>query len=90
MFLGQIILRKVIIELIEAIRFLSEMPVIWTFVGSGDKKLLDILSSLPSARVIGNVTRSEVDRYYREADVFILPTHSDGYAITQLEAAAFG
>jgi glycosyltransferase involved in cell wall biosynthesis len=28
--------------------------------------------------------------YYREADLFILPTLSDGYALTQLEAMAHG
>ena len=34
--------------------------------------------------------RSEVDAYYRDADVFILPTISDGFALTQLEAQAQG
>ena len=29
-------------------------------------------------------------QYYQQSDVFILPTHSDGFGLTLLEAAAFG
>jgi len=36
------------------------------------------------------VARSECARVYRDADVFILPTLSDGYALTQLEALSYG
>ena len=36
----------------------------------------------------GAVTRNQAANYYRNADVFILPTLSDGFAITQLEAQA--
>ena len=39
---------------------------------------------------LGSVSRAEVAKYYEEADVFILPTISDGFALTQLEAQAFG
>jgi glycosyltransferase involved in cell wall biosynthesis len=31
-----------------------------------------------------------VREFYREADVFVLPTISDGFALTQLEAMAHG
>jgi glycosyltransferase involved in cell wall biosynthesis len=36
------------------------------------------------------VTRTQTSESYRHADVFILPTLSDGFAITQLEAQAHG
>ena len=36
------------------------------------------------------VTRKQAAEFYRDADVFILPTLSDGFAITQLEAQAHG
>jgi glycosyltransferase involved in cell wall biosynthesis len=36
------------------------------------------------------VTRDEVSRYYARADLYVLPTLSDGFAITQLEAMAHG
>jgi glycosyltransferase involved in cell wall biosynthesis len=38
----------------------------------------------------GPMTRRETAEKYRAADVFILPTLSDGFAITQLEAQAYG
>ena len=38
----------------------------------------------------GPVTRKQAAEFYRNADVFILPTLSDGFAITQLEAQAHG
>lgn len=38
----------------------------------------------------GQVARDQVGYFYNGHDVFILPPHSDGFAITQLEAIAFG
>ena len=36
----------------------------------------------------GPATRKQAAEFYRDADVFILPTLSDGFAVTQLEAQA--
>ncbi len=33
--------------------------------------------------------RIEVDKYYKDADVFIFPTFSDGFGLTQLEAQSW-
>jgi glycosyltransferase involved in cell wall biosynthesis len=38
----------------------------------------------------GAVPRSSVSNYYRNADLFLFPTHSDGFGLTQLEALAHG
>ena len=38
---------------------------------------------------MGVVSRGEVAKYYREADVFVFPTFSDGFGLTQLEAQAW-
>lgn len=91
LFLGQVIARKGIVELTSAIQRLADAdaPVQWTIVGGGDPILLQKLKDA-GAVVCGQVSRERVTAYYRNHDVFILPTHSDGYAITQLEAAAFG
>jgi glycosyltransferase involved in cell wall biosynthesis len=35
------------------------------------------------------VPRAGVDSYYRDADVFIFPTLSDGFGLTQLEAQSW-
>ena len=90
LYLGQIVLRKGVLEITEAIRSLHSLPIEWSFVGGGDESLINRIRSLPATRFVGSVSRLDVDRYYQEADVFILPTHSDGYAITQLEAAYNG
>jgi glycosyltransferase involved in cell wall biosynthesis len=40
-------------------------------------------------RWIGAVPRSEAALYYQKADVFLFPTLSDGFGLTQLEAQAW-
>src|SRR5439155_1655374 len=50
-------------------------------------------STIPSAgrvKWFDPVSRKQAAGFYRNADVFILPTLSDGFAITQLEAQAHG
>jgi glycosyltransferase involved in cell wall biosynthesis len=39
---------------------------------------------------IGSITRDRVSDLYRSADLFVLPTLSDGFGVTQLEAMAHG
>jgi glycosyltransferase involved in cell wall biosynthesis len=89
LFLGQINLRKGIARLIEAMRLLKDKPIHLTLAGPCE---IDSSSwaDLPNVEWLGSVPRSEVGRLYDEADVFILPTLSDGYAITQLEALSRG
>ena len=90
LYLGQVIARKGVVELIEAIDWLADRPVHWTVVGGGDSNLLEQLSQRSSITVTEQVDRATAIKYYKKADVFILPTHSDGFAITLLESAAFG
>ncbi|QDT55838.1 D-inositol 3-phosphate glycosyltransferase [Caulifigura coniformis] len=90
LFLGQVIARKGVIELLQAARSLRNEPVKWLVVGGGDSTLLEQMAAEPSIDVVGPVARSTTEQFYRRSDVFILPTHSDGFALTQLEAAAFG
>lgn len=90
LFLGQVIVRKGILEILGAIDRLAGAPVVWTFAGGGEASLLEKLRQRPQVRVLGPVLRQEAGLHYRAADIFLLPTHSDGFAITQLEAAAHG
>jgi glycosyltransferase involved in cell wall biosynthesis len=39
---------------------------------------------------LGQIPRSETPELYRNADLFVLPTLSDGFGLTQLEALAHG
>lgn len=86
LFLGQLNLRKGIFETTEAVNMLQGYPVEWCFVGTGEKAICDKLGQFDNVRMTGQVAHSKIDDFYQKADVFLLPTHSDGFALTQLEA----
>jgi glycosyltransferase involved in cell wall biosynthesis len=87
LFLGQINLRKGAPQLFDAVKLLATEPVEFQFVGPLQ---IDIPPDVKNRiRWFGIAPRSDVTRYYREADVFILPTHSDGFGLTQLEAQSW-
>lgn len=87
LFLGQTIVRKGIHLLIEAAGAMLQQPVEFIVAGGG----LDIphLQVPTNVKWVGSVPRSGVGQLYRDADVFCLPTLSDGFALTQLEAQAW-
>jgi glycosyltransferase involved in cell wall biosynthesis len=90
LWLGQVILRKGIQYLVEAAQALSEEPVEFLVAGPIDIPH-KILSNAPdNIQWFGNIPRSQVEGYYQMADIFVLPTISDGFAITQIEALSFG
>ena len=92
LFLGQVVARKGVVELLEAIDQLNQLApqlVHWTFVGGGDQHLVGKLKQMDNVTYTDQVARSEVGDYFSNHDVFILPTHSDGFAITQLESLHF-
>jgi glycosyltransferase involved in cell wall biosynthesis len=43
----------------------------------------------PRVKWVGSVPRGQTDQLYREADLFVFPTFSDGFGLTQLEAQAW-
>ena len=89
MFLGQINLRKGVGPLLDAARLLHGEPVEFWFVGPIQIPVPAELKSEARIRWMGVVSRGEVARYYREADLFVFPTFSDGFGLTQLEAQAW-
>jgi len=90
LWLGQVNVRKGIHYLIEAARILEGHEIHFDIVGPiGIAR--EIVDSAPSNMTFcGSVSRDLAADYYRKADVFVLPTLSDGFAITQLEAMAYG
>lgn len=89
LYLGSVMLRKGIQYLIEAARHLKddvEIRVCGKIQINKDK-----LSNLPrNIRFLGQISRLDTETYWQWVDVFILPTLSDGFAMTQLEAMAHG
>ncbi|NET31567.1 MAG: glycosyltransferase family 4 protein [Cyanothece sp. SIO1E1] len=89
LFLGQIILRKGIAALLEAIAYLDHEPIEIWLVGSTQLTIPPVLCDHPQLKWLGPLPRSQVQHYYQQADVFLFPTHSDGFGLTQLEAQAW-
>jgi glycosyltransferase involved in cell wall biosynthesis len=89
LFLGHINLRKGARELFEAARLLTNEAVEFWFVGPQQLPVPPDLRRTSYVKWFGAVPRTKVDSFYRAADVFILPTFSDGFALTQLEAQSW-
>jgi glycosyltransferase involved in cell wall biosynthesis len=90
LFLGLINLRKGVARLVEAARILRDEPVEFWMVGPVEIANVNTITDTGGVKWLGPVTRKQAAEFYRNADVFILPTLSDGFAITQLEAQAHG
>jgi glycosyltransferase involved in cell wall biosynthesis len=90
LWMGSIVLRKGIQYLVEAARKLARHKVEFLLAGPlGISR--QAMASFPSnMKLLGRVTRDQLGAYYRQAHVFVLPTLSDGFAVTQLEAMAHG
>jgi glycosyltransferase involved in cell wall biosynthesis len=87
LFLGQANIRKGIHDLVSAAERLRSEPVEFDVAGPHGP----LPPSLPENLTFrGPVPRGDVGRWYRRADLFVLPTHSDGFALTQIEAMACG
>jgi len=87
LWLGQVNVRKGIQDLAAAAKMLGEAPTRIDVVGPHGP----LPPGLPNNMMFhGAVPRSAAAAWYAQADVFVLPTHSDGFALTQLEALAHG
>ncbi|HLT72015.1 MAG TPA: glycosyltransferase family 4 protein [Cyclobacteriaceae bacterium] len=86
LYLGGIGIRKGFHLLVDAMKELTAHPVRLDVVGPL-KGPAELIRDLPDNIVLhGAVPGSEVDRYYQAADIFMFPTLSDGFGLTQLEA----
>jgi len=91
LFLGQIILRKGIPYLFEAAAKLIGSNVKFVVAGRVGVSDKAIAAAPPNISILGRRhNHAETARLYSEADLFVLPTISDGFALTQIEAMAFG
>jgi glycosyltransferase involved in cell wall biosynthesis len=90
LFLGQVNLRKGVTRLLEAAQVLRDEPVEFWMVGPRQCRPPEQLRRLKNVRWFGRIAHANAAQYYRAADIFILPTLSDGFALAQLEAQAHG
>lgn len=90
LFLGSVILRKGAGHLFDAMQILQDQPVDFTFAGPIGLAVPEEISSMPNARFLGPVDQQAAVGLYGLADVFLFPTLSDGFGLTQLEALGHG
>ncbi|MDD7986901.1 glycosyltransferase family 4 protein [Lentisphaera marina] len=88
LWLGSVILRKGIQYLLEAARSLPEIE--FTIAGPVLINAEIVKQSPTNIKFLGKVERHTTEALYSSHDLFILPTLSDGFAITQIEALAHG
>jgi glycosyltransferase involved in cell wall biosynthesis len=89
LFLGQFNVRKGGGVLMEAISQMSGEPIQFRIVGPCQISVPQSLRKHPQVTWIGSVPHSAAAREYQDADVFVFPTFSDGFGLTQLEAQAW-
>ncbi len=90
LFLGQVILRKGIQYLLAAARQLEQENIHFDIVGPVGISETALKTAPGNVTFHGRTSRDQTANWYRQSDVFVLPTLSDGFALTQLEAMAHG
>jgi len=90
LWVGNVGLTKGIQYLIEAAKQLRDTNIRFVIAGAVGISRDALATAPPSMTFLGSVTRNRVGELYREADVFVLPTLSDGFGLTQLEAMSYG
>ncbi|NUM50616.1 MAG: glycosyltransferase family 4 protein [Flavobacteriales bacterium] len=97
LFVGRIIREKGIYHLVEALpEIKSQFPnVLLHIIGEGNERqeiqerVIEMNLS-EHVRFYGHVPHSELPRYYSMADIFILPSFSEGFGLVLAEAMACG
>lgn len=90
LWLGTVNLRKGIQYLLGAARMLRRSNVRFVVAGPLEISASARATAPENVSFLGRITRDQTDAFYKQADIFVLPTVSDGFAITQVEAMARG
>ncbi|MGA3142393.1 MAG: glycosyltransferase family 4 protein [Verrucomicrobiota bacterium] len=90
LWVGRITLQKGIQYLIEAAKILVGTPVEFLIAGESAITKAAVCSAPKNIKWLGKITNLQKENLYSSSTVFVLPTLSDGFALTQLEAMAHG
>ncbi len=75
--------------ILESLELLRAFPIEFTFVGPIQMQLPRDVLRTPQAHWLGALPRADTGHCFSDADVFLFPTLSDGFGLTQLEAQAW-
>ena len=90
LWVGRITLQKGIQYLIEAAKILCGKPVEFLIAGEPAITHTAMREAPKNIKWLGKITGQQKASLYSSSTVFVLPTLSDGFALTQLEAMAYG
>lgn len=92
LYLGTLTLRKGLARVFELAKLIdqSKLKIEITIAGIGNIYIPEHVKRLKCLNFIGKVERAETDKVYRQHHVFLFPTVSDGFGLTQLEALSNG
>ncbi|MBE0656185.1 MAG: glycosyltransferase family 4 protein [Bryobacteraceae bacterium] len=89
LYVGSVSILKGFRYLLEAAKGFKAQEVVFSVVGSRSPSCKDI--PIPNnVRLLGRKSRNELAEVYRQHDVFVFPSLSDGFGLVQLEAMAAG
>lgn len=87
---AEVVLGKGIKYLLDAARRLVRRNITFSVAGTVGISREAVASAPASVKFLGRVPRADIHRHYSESHVFVFPTLSDGFGLTQLEALAHG
>lgn len=86
LFVGTASVTKGVAELLLAFDRLAGAPIELLIVGDRSMDVPDRFQNHPRIHWIGRVDRTAVMDHYRNSDVLVFPSHSDGFGMAQIEA----
>jgi glycosyltransferase involved in cell wall biosynthesis len=89
LFVGQTTVAKGVPALLEAVALLDDVPLELSLVGEASTVVPQRFLRHSAIRWLGPVSRNEVMHHYRECDVLVFPSLSDGFGMAQVEAQAW-
>ena len=89
LFVGHVSVAKGAAALLESLAALDNVPVAMTFVGAELMHVPTRFREHARVRWVGAVSRSDVMQHYRDNDVLVFPSLSDGFGMAQVEAQAW-
>lgn len=94
LFMGRLGKRKGAYDIIEAAKYLQNNNVKIIFYGDGEieqiQKLIDKNNLNNKIELGGWIRGDDIDKAYRNADIYILPSYNEGLPMSVLEAMSYG
>jgi glycosyltransferase involved in cell wall biosynthesis len=86
LFVGSVATFKGVPSLLESLAHLGDAPIELRLVGPLAATIPQKFLGDRRVSIIGAVSRSDIMDHYRDADVLVFPSHSDGFGMAQVEA----